>query len=1247
MSDRGSSEPVTSPKYLDLKDFVGLKQKVEAAVRQDATVRRPDGKVVYRSLDELAGTAEFRALVDREFPQAASEWDDGVSRRNFMKLMGASLALAGLSTACAPKPEEKIVPYVQQPENIVPGRPLFFASAMPWMGYGKGVVVEQHEGRPTKVEGNRDHPSSRGAADVWGQASILSLYDPDRSQVVTRYGNVATWGQFVNALGDALRYADWQAGKTKGRTAPARVRILTETVTSPTIAAQVAALKRSFPDLVWHAYDAVGRDNVLEGTRLAFGEAAATTAPAAGGGRLEPVYHFDRAKVVVALDCNFLTDEPGSLRYARDYISTRKVSYAGRKDRDGAGLKAPIDVPARQSPASRLYVAESSPTVVGAMADHKLRATPDQIHAFAAALLEAVEHHDHAKAATFAGAPWFNALVEDLTHAEPGTTLVCAGEYAPPAVHVLAHAINAKLGNVATGPDDKKPVSLIPAVVANPVNNVESITKLAADLKADAVDVLLVLGGNPAYTAPAELGFEALLGGIYARKQADPRPFVAHLGMYEDETARACEWHVPETHYLEAWGDVRGHDGTASVVQPLIAPLYPACKSAVEVLAAALEKVPATGSTSRPAYNAGDVSTARSGYDAVRATWQAWQAGNGGGDFEKFWTLSLHDGVIGKVQQPKDNDPFPPAATAHKAVAAPKVKDDAVAAARKVTPAEGLTLNFRPDPNVWDGAWANNAWLQELPKPLTKLTWDNALLISPGAAKDLKLASDDKGNVFKEKFIEALEKTVNITVNGQTLKGVPVWVVPGHPDRTATLHLGYGRRWAGKVGSPNDGQVGFDAYPLRAGATRWSAANAKVEPAGGTYKLAVTQNHQVINHETNHKRELVLSGHSIDEVWYEVATEAGEKRGEFTQDELAARRQAIRNREEKGAALPERPTDNENLKLARKIGLPVLPDDPANSPASLFPDQPDQPAGGHDSNYPAWSMVIDQTACIGCNACVVACQAENNVPVVGKEQVMNEREMQWLRIDTYYVGKPLEGDPDGHSDTVDVADPDHTFFQPMMCVHCEKAPCELVCPVGATVHDKEGLNVMVYNRCVGTRYCSNNCPYKVRRFNFLKYNDDTTPVLKLLRNPEVTVRSRGVMEKCTYCIQRISRGRIEAKKAEAKFRQSPEFAKKSPADQSHDALALYNAELRKVTTACQQSCPTEAIIFGNMADPESDIWKHKREPVGFHYGVLAELNTRPRTTYFARIDNPSHGHAGHAETGAKGGDAGKDSHPGH
>jgi molybdopterin-containing oxidoreductase family iron-sulfur binding subunit len=1207
MSDRGSStnsEPVKSPKYIDLKDFPSVRKKVEMQLRA------PVGRRSYRSLDELADTAEFREMLNREFPKAASEWDDGVSRRNFMKLMGASLALAGLTTACAPRPVEKIVPYVQQPEHLVPGKPLFYATSFPWGGFAKGVLVEQHEGRPTKIEGNPDHVASLGAADIWAQGTVLNLYDPDRSKLLTHNGNPSSWGTFISSLNEVLTFEDWNGKKLKRRTSPLRLRILTETVTSPTLTAQINGLK-AMPNLQveWHAHDAVGRDNIRAGAKQAFGE------------DVEPIYAFDAAATIVALDSNFFVEDPGSLRYAHDYIQNRKVRH--------------LD-PAypRGTPSSRLYAVESTPTLVGAMADFKARVHPSEVHAFAVALQKAVSAGKAEGITPPEGAKnWFGQLVEELL-ANKGKSLVVVGEYAPVEVHVLAHSINAALGNIGTGAEEGhaeapatrpaaegehaahlaghgKPVSLIPVVETSPAGGAESLKALIDAINANSVDMLLMLGGNPVYTAPADLNFESVLQNIYPvdpktnqRQYHHGKLLAVYMGLFEDETARVCEWHVPETHFLEAWGDLRAYDGTASIVQPLIAPLYQACKSPIELVAAIAERATMTGgsgASTQPSTQPAGGST--NGYEIVRGLWSSWLASNGGGDFEKAWTQWLHDGVVGKDKEGKK-----PASTAFKAKEV-SFKGD-LGKASQVAAAAPFTLIIRPDPNVWDGHLGNNGWLQELPKPLTKITWDNALLISPRAAMDMKLASDAEGHTFSAKFSEANGKTVNITVGGRKLEGVPVWVLPGHPDKCATLHLGYGRRVPGlRVAYGEEGKVGFNAYTLRTSNARWTISAGQGEgwvDAKGSYKLAVTQNHQVINKALNEDRELVMNGGSIHEVVKHYVKDLASKTGHPELNE--------------GFEHEVKYDGNKNFALARRIGLPILADDPSNSPVGLFPENPDhkdehENGQVRDDNYPAWGMVIDQTACIGCQACVMACNAENNVPVVGKEQVINEREMHWLRIDTYYVGAPIDEkkDPEGRDWEVNITDPEKTFFQPLPCQQCEKAPCELVCPVGATVHSKEGLNDMAYNRCVGTRYCSNNCPYKVRRFNFLKYTDDSTPVLKLLRNPDVTVRSRGVMEKCTYCVQRISRGRIEAKKAEVR--------KLDAGASREEGLAEFNKYLRTIQTACQQSCPTQAIIFGNIADPNAAVSKLKREPVGFHYGLITEINTRPRTSYLARIDN--------------------------
>ncbi|HVF61128.1 MAG TPA: TAT-variant-translocated molybdopterin oxidoreductase [Thermoanaerobaculia bacterium] len=1006
-----------------------------AEVRRRLAGKR--GRDFWRSLDELAATPEFEDLMHREFPRQASEWleDDGLSRRRFLQLSGASLALAGL-TACTKQPPEAIVPYVRQPEEVVPGRPLFFATALTLAGVARGVLAESHLGRPTKIEGNPQHPASLGATDAFAQAAVLTLYDPERSQAIARAGRIGTWSAFVQEVGARARAQQALGGEG--------LRFLTGAVTSPSLAALFAEVARVFPAARWHRWEPAAPHHARAAAARAFGSP------------LEPVYDFTRARVVLTLDADPLCEGPGAVRYARDFASRRRP-------RGG------------QPEMNRLYAVESSPTSTGTLADHRLAVPPAEVEALALALATRL---GVAGAVPAAGAPapaprdprlarWVAAVADDL-RANAGASLVVAGEYARPAVHVLAHAINQALGNAGAT------VTFAPPVEAAPVDHLASLAELVRDLRAGRVETLFVLDSNPVYTAPAELGFAAAL---------ERAPLRVHSGLYFDETAERCQWHVPAAHELESWGDARAYDGTVSLIQPLIEPLYGG-KTPAELLAVLLGRTDATA------------------YELVREHWQTRLPG----DFEAAWRRALHDGVValpatGAV----------PAAPAFAGGAAAEAAAGIAGRAAEARAAEGadertLALCLRPDPGVYDGRFANNAWLQELPRPLTKLTWENALLLAPATAEALGIANED---------------VVEIAAGARRLE-VPVWVLPGHAPGAATLHLGYGRTRAGAVGSG----IGANAYALRTSDALWSLP-VTVRKTGGRHPLACTQNH-----------------HSLD---MPDAYEAAERRKPVRSATLGE--------------LRERP----NFLHEGEHGPEHL---------SLYPED----------EYPgyAWGMAIDLSSCTGCSACVVACQSENNIPVVGKEGVARGREMHWLRIDRYFAG--------------DLDDP-AVHNQPLLCMHCEKAPCEVVCPVAATVHSDEGLNDMVYNRCVGTRYCSHNCPYKVRRFNFLKYNDERTPVLSLLRNPDVTVRMRGVMEKCTYCVQRINAARIDSKVEGRKIRDG------------------------EIVTACQQVCPTQAIVFGDVNDPQSQVSRWKAEPL--NYGLLAELNTQPRTTYLAKITNPN------------------------
>jgi MoCo/4Fe-4S cofactor protein with predicted Tat translocation signal len=991
-----------------------------AALR--ATAQAGNGRQFWRSLDELAGTPAFAKSLQNEFPYPPGATPSTFDRREILKVMAASAALAGL-TGCTKMPTQQIVPYVRQPEDVIVGDALFFATSMALGGVASGILVESHMGRPTKIEGNPDHPASLGATDAFTQAAILSLYDPDRSQTVVHDGRIGSWTEFQRQLPIALEDQKLKRG--------AGLRILTETITSPSLAAEIQTLLSLFPNARWHQYESAGRDAARQGAMLAFGEYVNT------------VYRVDRARVILALDADFLCFGPGCVRYAREFARSRRPD-------DASGTM------------NRLYAVEATPTNTGAMADHRLRLRASEIESFARALARqlGVDAAAGEPISSRVPATWISTLARDLQQ-NTGACLVVPGDQQPPLVHALAHAMNQRLGNF------DKTVYFTSPIEANPLNEWQSISELAADLRAGRVEVLIIMGGNPAYDAPVDLDVKDLLPRV---------PFSARLGLYEDETSALCHWHIPQTHFLEEWGDAKAFDGTVSVVQPLIAPLYDG-KSAYE-LVALLNGQPGKVDHDivRDYWKSASGSPGAAAPGAVRG--DVSQAGVG--SFDAFWKKTLHDGLMADTASP------PKPASLKTGFAS-----------ESQAPAAGLEIIFRPDPTIWDGRFANNGWLQELPKPLTKLTWDSVAMFSPATAQRLGLRNED---------------TVELKYDGRTILA-PVWVMPGHADESVTAFLGYGRRRSGRVGTG----VGFDAGWIRPLHTQWFGTGLTLRKTGARWPLAETQTHSSME-----GRDLIRT----------ATLEEYRSHPNFAQKDVVT------------------------------------------NPPSLYPTVKQE---GYQ-----WGMAVNLNACTGCGACVVACQAENNIAVVGKTEVLRGREMHWLRIDRYY-----EGDRD---------DP-NTYYEPVLCMHCENAPCELVCPVGATVHSSEGLNEMVYNRCVGTRYCSNNCPYKVRRFNFLLFSDWNTPSLFGLRNPNVTVRSRGVMEKCTYCVQRINAAKIEAEKQDRAVRDG------------------------EIVTACQQACPSEAFVFGNIADANSRVSIVKAKTL--NYSLLEELNTRPRTTYQARIRNPN------------------------
>ncbi len=979
------------------------------------------GKRYWRSIDELADTAEFQAAVQREFPSAAQEWVDPVSRRGFLKLMGASMALAGVA-GCTKQPDEPIYPYVKAPEDLVLGKPMYFATANPLPTGAVPVLVKSDQFRPIKVDGNPEHAYNHGASDVFSQGTLLELYDPDRSKHVTYRGENREWAEFAQEL-------RLQAAASKDGSG---LYFLSATITSPTLVRQWAAVQKAYPKTTLVQYDPA-----IAGTWLEKG--------------LNVQYDLSQADVIVSLDADFLSGAayPGFHKLLRDYASRRKEPEKGM---------------------NRLYSVESSTTTTGMKAEHRLALRASEIPAFAAALAAAVG----APGATAPSYAWtgeqaafLNALAKDLK-ANAGRSAVLPGLYQDESVAALALAINTALGNVGK----TVAVSSEPSIPL-PSDQMAGIKSLVADLNAGKVDWLVILNSNPIYNAPADLNF------LDAFNKAK---IVAHLGPNADETGQIAHWHIPSAHYLESWSDARAYDGTVSIVQPLIDPLY-------------------GGKTAHNVFQTLVDEPLLSTFDAVRMM----QKDNIKGDFETGWRKALHDGWI-------ENTAYTSSGAAKSLptanVPVPSSKD-------------ALEVIFRPDPNVYDGRWSNVGWLQELPKPVTNLSWDNAAIVSGATLTKLGLEEQD---------------IVELTVGNGKVKA-PVIVAPGHPDNSVTVYLGYGREFAGRVGSG----AGFNAYLIR---QTWGPlyATGSLKKVDGTWGLAITKSHYQDHRGARFGQPEGHTNNSLE------ADEALGSRGIIryaTLEEFKANPGFAHEGE--GRDTPEMGT-------------------------SLFPNWT------YTENK--WAMSIDMNSCTGCNACIVSCYAENNIAVVGKQQVRIGRNMQWLRIDTYFEG--------------DLAAP-RAHFQPMTCQHCENAPCEQVCPVGATVHTPEGINTMVYNRCVGTRYCSNNCPYKVRRFNFLLYSDYETESLKLSRNPDVSVRSRGVMEKCSYCVQRITAARIEADKENRPIRDG------------------------EVVTACQQACPASAIVFGNMNDPASKVAKlHAQERT---YQVLADQNTRPRTRYVAEVLN--------------------------
>lgn len=977
------------------------------------------GKEYWRSLDDLADTPEYTEFLHREFPAGASELTDPMTRRKFLTLMGASAAFAGL-VSCR-RPLEKIIPYVASPEEIIPGISNFYATTMPFGNDAFGLVVESHEGRPTKIEGNINHPSTRGRSNTFIQGSILNLYDPDRSKAVLKNGAESTGDDFILFWRQQL--TAFRANRGAG------LAILSEAFSSPTLARLAGRLRQELPEARWVTYEPISDENIYRGIEIATGKI------------LQPIYHFDKADIILSFDSDFVYLESDNIRNAKGFSDGRRIE-------------------SEHDEMNRLYQVEGNYSLTGTMADHRYRLESSQIGVFAAAVANELKRlglaiNDSGALANYQTSEfdtdWIHYTASDLLRAR-GKSLVVAGRSQAPEVHALVFALNSALGNIGN-------TITLRETPDSSFSNTAALAALADQMNAGKISTLVMLGGNPVYNAPADLNFASALKNVQIS---------VYLGSYNNETAQAVSWHIPRAHYLESWGDARSIDGTFSVIQPLIEPLFGG-KSSTELL-----NLIVSGENTR-------------GYDTVRETWHNSIKSL---DFEASWRQILNDGYY------KDGSISPVSPEINFASIWRYIGEHSFVKGRATS--GNLEVIFAASPTLFDGRFANNGWLQEIPHQLTKVTWDNTATISPNTARELSLNNQD---------------LVNIDYQGRTLT-MPIWILPGLADNSVLLTLGYGRKSVGRIG--ND--IGFDTYSLRSSAYPYFDQGLKLTKTGQSYKIATTQDHGSMEGRPI-VREATLMQYRDNPEFAKEMVEIGNQQALWTEHKYTEGYQ--------------------------------------------------------------WGMAIDLQTCIGCNACNIACYSENNIPIVGKEQVAKGREMAWIRVDRYFNG--------------DLDDPE-IVTQPVPCMHCENAPCEEVCPVNAIVHDKEGLNVQVYNRCIGTRYCSNNCPYKVRRFNFFNYTSQMPEVKKMAMNPDVTVRSRGIMEKCTYCVQRINKGRMTAK--------------------------LDNRDIRdgEVVPACAQACPTDAIVFGNINDPESRISKAKAQ--NRNYGMLAEYNTRPRTTYLAKIRNP-------------------------
>jgi len=999
----------------------------------------------WKSLNELANNDEYRKFVEREFPEDATELTDKVSRRSFLRVMGASIALAGFA-ACR-RPVQKILPYSRQPEDVIPGVPLYYASAVPFQDTLTGIVVENHEGRPTKIEGNEQHPSSLGSSSIFDQAEILNMYDPDRSRYIRKDGQRSSKNDFISFCND--HFSDTQRS----------ILFISEANSSPTYNRVKQQALSKFSNAQWVTWEPFSEDNALQGTEMVFGES------------LRTIPHFDRADVIVSFDDDFLNParNKNSVANSRKFAESRNV----RSTEDDL---------------SRLYAVESTYSLTGSNADNRLRLKTGQIEPFIFALAGQLSREISGLNAfsgyanEYSSHQWINVLVEELIN-NRGSSLLTAGQEHKPAVHAAVAAINHALGNTRTTVTYHR----VPHIDQS--DNLQQLSAAVERMNNGNIDTVVMIGTNPVFTAPADLNVAGALGRVQQ---------VIHLSKYYNETSRRANWHINRAHVLEAWGDGYSYDGMRSVIQPQIRPLFSGI-SEIEFLDMVV--------------NGRDTD----GYELVQNTWRRYYTNN----FRQRWKQILHDGI-------DTGGHFPAVSVSLDSGFSNAIRESI----RNMPSGEGIELVIRPDNTVYDGRFANNGWLQELPDPMTKITWDNVALMSPATAEKLDISN---------------EEVIEISTGDGTSVRLPAWIQPGHADDSITVHVGYGHEGWGKVANG----TGVDTYPLRTTSRMLYEQDVTVNKTGEFYKIASTQDHHSLEGR-DHYREA-----SIDE---------------YRDNPDFATFESVH-----GYAVPGiEESTHEEYGAKSETG--------EDQPISLFDEQtfPD--------HEPQWGMAIDLNTCIGCGACTIACQAENNIPVIGKREVHKGREMHWIRTDRYFEGD--ENDP-------------KVAHQPVPCMHCELAPCEQVCPVAATTHSEDGMNQMTYNRCIGTRYCANNCPYKVRRFNFFNYakeyltTGDDPEIVQMAMNPEVTVRFRGVMEKCTYCVQRVNRAKITAKQ---------ETGSPKPEDGA-------------VQTACQQACPTKAIYFGDLTDNDSEVVQVKNNERD--YLMLEELNTRPRTSYLAKIRNPN------------------------